>query len=70
MHVPHLRWSLCLLWIALALLTFTVIDASSLRSWLILAAAALVPPAVVLGVWNDGPPPTIAEVLHATEARR
>jgi hypothetical protein len=68
--LPHLRWLMAALWVAGALLTFTIVDAVSLRSWLALAVTALIPPAILLLLWTDGPPPTIAEVLHATEQRR
>jgi hypothetical protein len=37
---------------------------------MILGVIALIPPAVFLTLWNDGPPPTVAEVIRATEDRR
>jgi hypothetical protein len=37
---------------------------------MILIVAAVIPPVVFLSLWNDGPPPTIAEVIRATEDRR
>jgi hypothetical protein len=46
------------------------IGSSSLVSWMALMVAAVIPPVVFLSLWNDGPPPTIAEVLRATEDRR
>jgi hypothetical protein len=30
----------------------------------------IVPPFVLLRLWSTGPPPTVAEVIHATEVRR
>jgi hypothetical protein len=30
----------------------------------------LVPPVVLIRLWNDGPPPTVAEILRATELKR
>jgi len=53
-----------------ALLIFMTIGSSSVVSWMALAVAAVIPPAVFLTLWNDGPPPTIAEVLRATEDRK
>jgi hypothetical protein len=67
---PPIRWSLCALWAALSLLVFMALDASSLRSWIALIVTGMVPPVVFIGLWNEGPPPTIAEVLRATEDRR
>jgi hypothetical protein len=70
MHLPHLRWSLCGLWFSVTLLTFMLIPASSVRSWLYMMAIAIVPPFVLLSLWNDGPTPTVAELLRSTEQRR
>jgi hypothetical protein len=67
---PPVRWSLSLLWVALALSAIGIFESSSVEGLLALAAAGVVPPAVLLAIWNDGPPATIAEVLHATEGRR
>jgi hypothetical protein len=64
------RWSVSAVWCACALSIFTVLGASSLGSWIVLALAGLLPPAVYLVLWNDGPPQTIAEVLRDTEDRR
>jgi hypothetical protein len=67
---PPIRWSLSALWMSSALLIFMTIGSSSVVSWMALAVAALIPPVVLLTLWNDGPPPTIAEVLRATEERK
>jgi hypothetical protein len=67
---PPVRWSLSALWSSCALLIFMALGASSLVSWMVLVVAAVIPPVVFLCIWNDGPPPTIAEVLRATEERR
>lgn len=67
---PPIRWSACALWAALSVLVFMALDASSLPSWIALFVTGLVPPAVFIGIWNDGPPPTVAEVIHSTEGRR
>jgi len=65
-----MRWSVSVLWSACALLVFMTIGVSSTASWLTLAVAGLMPPLMYLALWNEGPPPTIAEVLRATEERR
>jgi hypothetical protein len=58
------RWLISLCWIAVALLTFFAVDASSFRNWLYLTTVALVPPMVLIGLWHDSPIRTIAEVMH------
>ena len=67
---PPVRWSLSALWLSCALLIFLALGYSSVVSWMALMMSATIPPVVFLCLWNDGPPPTIAEVLRATEDRR
>jgi hypothetical protein len=33
----------------------------------LLVAGSLVPPAILLVMWRDAPPPTAAEVIHAAD---
>ena len=50
---------------AVAILTFLAVDASSFRSWLYLTTIALVPPMVLYGLSSHGrPTQTIADVMH------
>ena len=63
-------WWISAAWVSLSLLLALVADVSSVRSWMIVTIVGVVPALVLLKVWNDGPPPTIAEVLHATELKR
>jgi hypothetical protein len=63
-------WSISAAWVSLSLLLALVADASSVRSWMLVTIVGVIPPLVLLKLWNDGPPPTIAEVLHATELKR
>ena len=65
----YTRLSITVVWVALALLTFLATGASSAQSWALLAIAGIVPPAVMLALWKDAPPETIAEVLYATERK-
>ena len=67
---PPFRFSLSALWASLALLIFMALGAFSLASWTVLVIAGLIPPMIFLALWNEGPPPTIAELLRATEDRR
>jgi hypothetical protein len=64
MDSRRVRWLISISWIAIALLTFFVVDASSFRSWLYLMTVALVPPIVLIGLWHDNPGKTIAEVMR------
>jgi hypothetical protein len=57
-------------WSFLLRLIFLALGSSSVVSWMALMMSAIIPPVVLLCLWNDGPPPTIAEVLRATEDRR
>jgi len=59
----RIRLLISLCWIGAVMLTFFVADASSLRSWLYLTTAALVPPVVLNGLWH-GPSQTIAEAMR------
>jgi hypothetical protein len=57
-------------WVSLTLLAALATGASSAGNWILVTVIGIVPPAVLLTLWGDGPPPTIAEVLHATEITR
>jgi hypothetical protein len=52
------------------LVAFAALGDVSPRSVIFLVAAALIPPTVFLALWSDGPPATVAELLHAPEHRR
>ena len=58
------RWLISFGWIAVALLIFFAVDASSFRSWLYLTTVALVPLIVLHGLWHDRPTQTIADVMR------
>ncbi|MBI2828481.1 MAG: hypothetical protein HYX77_04320 [Acidobacteria bacterium] len=66
----YIPWWISAVWISLTLLTALGVDASSVRSWMLVTTIGIVPVGVLLKLWNDGPPATVAEVLHATELRR
>ena len=61
---PRTRWLISLGWIAVALITFFAVDASSFRSWLYLMTVALVPPIVLYGLSHETQTQTIADVMH------
>ena len=58
------------IWLSLTVLTALLLGASSAQTWLLASMVGFIPVGVLLWLWNDGPPPTIAEVLHTTEGRR
>jgi len=70
MKSANIPWWISAVWASLMLLAAVLLDASSLRSWMLMTTVAVVPGAVLLTLWNNGPPPTVAELLHATEGRR
>jgi len=41
----------------------------TLGTGVMLLAFCLVPPAIIVMLWPEGPPPTVAEVLHRTDRR-
>jgi hypothetical protein len=71
MGFPQLRWILCACWIAVTLVAFFIVDASSARSWMYLATAALVPPLVLLRLWPETTSLSVRDVMYeAGGARR
>jgi len=66
----YIPWLISAVWISLTLLLFLVIDASSIRNWALVTTVGMVPVLVLLKLWSDGPPQTVAELLRATEDRR
>ena len=69
MFPPDTRSILAVSWVALVLIAAWVMGASSGASLVLLAIAAILPPAVMIALWTNGPPPTIAEVLHEVERK-
>ena len=57
-------------WLSLTILTAFLLGAASVQSWLLATMVSVIPVGVMLRLWNDGPPPTVAEVLNTTEGRR
>ena len=57
-------------WIALTVATALILETASVRGWLLASLVAAIPVGVLLKLWNDEPPQTIAEVIRTTEGRR
>lgn len=70
MAASYIPWWISAAWVSMALLTALAVDATPVRSWMLVTTIGIVPSIVLLRLWNSGPPPTVAEVLHATELRR
>jgi hypothetical protein len=70
MASSNIPWWISAAWLSLTLLTALVADASSFRSWMLVTTIGVVPVGVLLRLWNNGPPATVAEVIHATDVRR
>ena len=56
MSAPQERWFLIGVWLALASLTFIATDNIAARSWLLLVVFGLLPPAMLLRLWNEDRP--------------
>ena len=56
MSAPQWRWSLIGVWLALSCITFVVIDSLVARSWLQLLVFGVIPPAMLLWLWNEDRP--------------
>ena len=69
MTTPILQWTLSAAWIAVSLVIFLALDASSARSWMYLVTVAIVPPIVLLALWPGARAQTIADVTHGTDGR-
>ena len=69
--MTHARtpWIVAACWFAAALAAFFVLDASSTRSWLYLAAIAVGPPIALLRLWPEAPRQTVADVMHSRGGR-
>ena len=58
------EWILAACWIAASIAVFLAVDASSTRSWLYLAAVAIVPPVALILLWPREPGQTVDDVIH------
>lgn len=70
MSSHNTRVVLAVSWVAFTLMLFWATGASSGLSFIVLAIAAVVPPVIMLALWSEGPPQTIAEVLHTVERKK
>ena len=64
MSPPQWRWSLIGVWLALSCITFIAIDSLVARSWLLLLVFGVVPPAMLLWLWNEDRPLLIGSLCR------
>ena len=57
-------------WVSFTLLLCLALGVSFLRGWVLATTVAVVPPFILLRLWSNSHPPTVAEVIYATEVRR
>jgi hypothetical protein len=62
------RWSLIGVWFALTLIAFIAINGTAPRSWLLLLVFSLIPPAMLLWLWNEDRPLLLGS-LHSWQKR-
>ena len=56
------RWSLIGVWVVLACLSFVAFGSMAPRSWLLLLVFAVIPPAMLLWLWNEDRPLVIGSL--------
>ncbi|PYR69758.1 MAG: hypothetical protein DMF87_25165 [Acidobacteria bacterium] len=60
-------WIVAACWVAVTLAVFLLVDASSARSWVYLAAVALLPPVALIRLWPTPSPQTVDDIIHGRE---
>jgi len=67
------RVRVILIWFAAVAVVFAAAlafgVAVNLSTGVLILASSLVPPVVVLALWREAPPPTVAEVIHSADPR-
>jgi hypothetical protein len=66
---PRIVWIIAACWIAVSLAVFLAVDASSTRSWIYLAAIALLPPVALIRLWPQTRQQTADDVIHGRGAQ-
>ena len=56
MSALYWRWSLIGAWCSLCCFTFVAMDSMAARSWLLLVVFGVIPPAMLLWLWNEDRP--------------
>ena len=69
MSAPHWRWSAIVLWLAVSGIAFAAIDSMAARSWLLLLVTGVVPPAMLLWLWNEDQPLLIGSLRRRQQHR-
>ena len=69
MSAPRWRYSLIGLWVVLSCFAFVWIGSVAVRSWLLLLVGGVIPPAMLLWLWNEDGPQLIGSLRSATRGR-
>ena len=69
MSAPRWRLLVIGIWVALACITFVWLGSVATRSWLVLAVSVVIPPSMLLWLWNDDRPELLG-TLRAEAGRR
>ena len=56
MSAPQLRWSVIGVWLATCCIGFWAVDSMTARSWLLLIVSGIIPPLMLLWLWNEQRP--------------
>ena len=67
MTTVRTAWIVAACWVAVALAVFLLVDASSARSWVYLAAIALLPPVALIRLWPTPSPLSVDDIIHGRE---
>jgi hypothetical protein len=57
------------LWVALACITFVWVGSVAARSWLLLVVGGVIPPAMLLWLWNEDGPQLLGTLRPGTGRR-
>lgn len=62
MSAPRWRWFLISVWLVLTCITFIATDSMAVRSWLLILLFGIIPPAMLMWLWNEDRPLPIASL--------
>lgn len=69
MSAPRWRWSVIGAWFALSCVTFIALDSMALRSWVWLLVCGVIPPVMLLRLWNDDQPQLLGSLPRRQQQR-
>ena len=69
MSTPQWRYLAIAVWVVLVCVTFVWIGSVALRSWLLLVVSAVIPPAMLLWLWNEDGPQLLGTLRAGADRR-